>query len=266
MPKYLLVGCGKMGGAMLEGWLKQGIPASDIKVIEPARSQGHVHDISAKVEVVDTLAQIPASFVPDIVIFAVKPQVMAEVVPGYTKFEKAVFLSIAAGKTIAFFEKALGKGRAVIRSMPNLPAIVGLGAMVAYPNAHVSALQKAAVEKLLAANGKVFWIKDESLLDAVTAISGSGPAYLFHFIECLEQAGKKLGLPDELASALAYLTIQGSTELAVQSDKSASELRVQVTSPKGTTQAALDVLMPELQPLLERATDAACKRSKELAD
>lgn len=264
MPKYILVGCGKMGGAMLEGWLQQGVPAADIQVIEPARSQGHVVDINPDVAVHDRVQDLPAGFIPDIVVFAVKPQVMADIVPLYKHYSQTLFLSIAAGKTLAFFAEYLGADKAVIRVMPNLPATIGKGAMVTCTNARVSPKQKDMAETLLAYSGEVFWLNDESLMDAVTAISGSGPAYVFHFIECLEAAGKKLGLPDELASALAYLTVEGSALLAVGADKSAAELRVQVTSPNGTTQAALDILMPALGPLLEKTTAAACRRSKEL--
>lgn len=262
MPKYLLVGCGKMGGAMLEGWLKHGIPAQDISIIEPHFPTGIPVGISA----FGSISTLPASFIPDMVIFAVKPQILPEIIPAYQHYGNALFLSIAAGKTLAFFEKYLGSTKAIIRVMPNLPAIIGKGAMVACKNTHVSKQQETLAETLLAASGKVFWLEDESLMDAVTAISGSGPAYLFHFIECLEQAGKKLGLPDDLASSLAYLTVEGSSALAIGSDKSAGELRVQVTSPNGTTQAALDVFMPSLQPLLEKTAEAACRRSKELAD
>lgn len=265
MTNYLLVGCGKMGGAMLEGWLAKGIPAACVYVIEPTQSQIHIHAISKDIGVVDGPEALPASFIPDIVVFAVKPQIMPEIVPLYGKYHKALFLSIAAGKTIGFFETQLGADKAVIRVMPNLPAVIGKGAIVACSNPNVSKEQKVLTEALLASNGKVFWLEDEKLMDAVTAISGSGPAYLFHFIECLEQAGKQLGLPGDLAKSLAYLTVEGSTLLAMNSDKNASELRVAVTSPHGTTEAALEVLMPVLPALLEKTTAAACRRSKELA-
>lgn len=254
-----------MGGAMLEGWLSHGIAAKDICVIEPMRSQGHVTEISSELLVFDDVSHVPDDFIPDVIILAVKPQVMPEILPAYKKYGNATFISVAAGKTIAFFEAILGDDKAIIRVMPNLPATIGKGAMAACTNQHVPHEKKAVTEMLLAASGKVLWVEDESLMDAVTAISGSGPAYIFHFIECLEKAGKKLGLPDELAKSLAYLTVEGSALLATGSDKTAEELRVQVTSPKGTTQAALDVLMESLQPLLDKTTEAACKRSKELA-
>lgn len=263
----LLVGCGKMGGAMLDGWLASGI-ASRVVVIE-------------RVGLPDALAgnplvaaatgpdDLPGGFVPDVVVLAVKPQVMDEALPAYRALARpgTVFLSIAAGKTIASFETALGDGAAVVRSMPNTPAAIGRGVTVAVPNARVSADQTALCDALLRSVGDVAWIDDEALLDPVTAVSGSGPAYVFLLVEALAKAGEASGLPADLAMRLARATVSGAGELLNRSPQAAADLRKAVTSPNGTTQAALDVLMAEdgLQPLLTAAVAAATRRSKELA-
>ncbi len=201
---------------------------------------------------------------------AVKPQAMEEVLPAYRRFAAggALFVSIAAGKTLASFARALGGDAAVVRAMPNTPAAIGRGIAVACANARVSPAQRALAERLLAAVGEVGWVQDEALIDAVTAVSGSGPAYVFLLIECLAKAGEAAGLPAGLATRLARATVAGSGELARLSPESAAALREAVTSPGGTTRAALDVLMAKdgLEPLLRRAVLAAAKRSRELAD
>jgi pyrroline-5-carboxylate reductase len=266
--RLLLVGCGKMGSAMLEGWLAGGVLASNIVVVEPAAG-GALPEPSPRF--VAEPGAIGRDFAPTVVIFAVKPQMMDEVAPQYAQYAGAgtVFLSIAAGKTIGGFEAALGEGAAIVRAMPNTPAAIGRGISVACPNANVTADQRSLCGALLSAVGEVAWLEDEALLDPVTAVSGSGPAYVFLLTEAMAAAGVAAGLPQDLSMQLARATVAGAGELMRQSDEEASQLRVNVTSPGGTTQAALDVLMAEkegLGPLMRRAVEAATKRSRELAN
>jgi pyrroline-5-carboxylate reductase len=212
---------------------------------------------------------VPTSFAPDVVILAVKPQTMDAAIKPYKRFVgRSLFLSIAAGKTLAYFARQLDDDAAVVRSMPNTPAAVGRGITVACANPRVTPTQRRLADELLAAVGEVGWVEQEALLDAVTAVSGSGPAYVFLLIECLAKAGIAEGLPADLASKLARATVAGSGELARLSSEPPSRLREAVTSPGGTTRAALDVLMAAdgLEPLLTRAVAAAAKRSRELAD
>lgn len=263
----LLVGCGKMGGAMLGGWLDLGMAASAVTVVEPFEASAEVAR-KMGVAVASSVDEIDGGLAPAIVVFAVKPQQMAEVAPDYARFsESAVFLSIAAGTPISAFESFLGADAAIVRTMPNTPAAVRRGISVACPNAHVSTDQRGKCDELLAAVSEVAWVDDEGLIDAVTAVSGSGPAYVFLLIECLAEAGRTAGLPADLATHLASVTVSGSGELARLSDDDAATLRKNVSSPGGTTVAALEVLMAEdgLQPLMTRAVDAAAKRSVELA-
>lgn len=255
-----------MGAALLEGWLGQGIAASDVCVVEPGGAASAAF-AGRGVCVVPSDARIPGSFSPDVVVFAVKPQAMEAVVPPYARFGGAAFLSIAAGKTVGYFEARLGGGAAVVRAMPNTPAAVGRGTTVLCANAQAAPGQRAACGRLLEAVGEVAWIDDEALMDAVTAVSGSGPAYVFLLAECLAQAGAEAGLPSDLAARLARATVAGSGELLHRSSEAADVLRQNVTSPGGTTFAALQVLMATdgLQPLLSKAIAAATRRSKELA-
>ena len=207
---------------------------------------------------------------PAVIVLAVKPQAMDGVVHSYRRFTtpETVFLSIAAGKTLAYFGRHLGDQAAVIRAMPNTPAAIGRGITVGCPNPHVSATQIALCDRLLAAAGEVAWVDDEALIDGATAVSGSGPAYVFLLIECLAKAGIAAGLPAELAMRLARITVSGAGELARLSSEAAETLRQNVTSPGGTTRAALDVLMaPDgLEALLAKAVAAAAARSRELAE
>lgn len=265
----LLVGCGKMGGAMLRGWLSRGIDAAGVRVVEPFdEAAGALRD-ELGVTVVSNADALDAEFSPDIVVFAVKPQGMDEIVPAYAGAltNDAVVLSIAAGRNIGFFENHLGKDVAVVRTMPNTPAAVGRGITAACANGNVSDDQRAECGALLEAIGEVVWVADEALIDPVTAVSGSGPAYVFLMIECLARAGEAQGLPADTAEKLARATVAGSGELARLSADSAETLRVNVTSPGGTTAAALDVLMAEdgLSDLMDKAVEAATKRSRELA-
>lgn len=264
----LLVGAGNMGFAMLAGWIAQGLPASQVIVQDPspppsARDFLAKHGIAVQGHI-EALKQPPA-----VILVAVKPQIMADVLPQVAPHvgPDTVLLSIAAGKTIASFEKALPAGTAVVRAMPNTPASVGRGITVCAPNAHVTPAQKQACDSLLAAVGVVDWVDDEGDIDAVTAVSGSGPAYVFYLAECMAAAGIAAGLRPDLAEKLARWTVAGSGELLYRSELGADQLRKNVTSPNGTTYAALQVLMANdgLQPLMEKAVAAAAKRSKELA-
>ena len=262
----VLVGGGQMGAAMLRGWVASGAAAGYL-VVEPARAPVDLADH------VDTSwfvrpEDLPVDFHPDAVVFAVKPQVFDEVVPAYRRFARpeTVFMSIAAGKTIAGLAHHLGDA-AIVRVMPNTPAAIGRAISVACANARVSAPQRQLCEGLLAAIGESTWIADEALMDAVTAVSGSGPAYVFLLIETLAAAGEKAGLPADLALQLAKATVAGSGELARKSAESPGKLRENVTSPGGTTRAALDVLMGErgLPAIMDQAVAAATRRSRELA-
>jgi len=269
MSGILLVGGGNMGRALVGGWRAQGVDAAGIVVVEPDAAAAERLRAAHGVAVAAGPAALPPGFAPDVVLLAVKPQLLDLVSPAY-RFATdagAVALSIAAGKTIAALERGFGAGAAVVRAMPNTPAQVSRGIAVLCANAAVGAAQRDRCERLLAAVGEVAWVEDEALLDPVTAVSGSGPAYVFLLIECLAAAGVDSGLPRDLATRLARATVAGSGELARQSDETAEALRHAVTSPGGTTEAALAVLMAEdgLRPLLSRAVAAATRRSRELA-
>ncbi len=261
----LLVGCGRMGGALLSGCLARGIVTRGaVTVVEPsapARAEAEPRGVRA-------VAAAPGPLSPAAVLIAVKPQVMDAVMPAYARLAgKSLFLSIAAGRTVASFARLLGDRAAIVRAMPNTPAQVGRGITALYAGARVDAAGRAMAEALMGAVGEVVWLADEGQMDAVTAVSGSGPAYVFHLIEALEAAALAAGLPAELAARLARATVTGSAELAFRSADSAATLRENVTSPGGTTAAALAVLMSEkgLSDLMTRAVAAATKRSKELA-
>ncbi len=262
----LLVGCGKMGSALLHGWINKGT-ASRYLVVEPA---GLPAGFAAQTGVSwhRSAEELPGEPVPDAIIFAVKPQVVDQVLPDYRRWAgpRTLFVSIVAGKTIAGISRHLGPA-SLVRTMPNTPAAIGRGITVACANARVTAEQRRLCDELLAAVGESAWVADEALLDPVTAVSGSGPAYVFLLIEALAQAGRAAGLPAELAARLARSTVAGSAELARLANESPAQLRENVTSPGGTTRAALDVLMAEdgLAPLIGRAVAAAAARSRELA-
>ncbi len=254
----LLVGCGRMGDALRRGWG----PDVAVQIVEPHPPAGVPAHASP--------ADLPAGYHPDLVVFAVKPQQMAVVLPAYTRFvcPGTTFLSIAAGKPVARLEALLGADAAVVRAMPNTPAAIGRGISVAVANARVTPAGRTLADQALRAGGQVMWVEDEPLMDAVTALSGSGPAYVFLLTECLAEAGRRLGLAPELAAALARATVAGSGALLDQTPtESPAALRQAVTSPGGTTQAALSVLMDthRLQDLLTEALQAAHARSRELA-
>lgn len=267
MTGVLLVGCGKMGGALLEGWRKNKA-ASRFVVIEPMEAAvAHLID-AADVTVVGDVSAVPADFKPDAIVMAVKPQSMGDAAPPFAALaESAVTLSIAAGTPISFFEAAFGKDAAIVRAMPNTPAAIGMGMSVLCANAATTDAQRSLSDTLMQAAGVVDWIEDEELMDAVTALSGSGPAYVFHLIEAMAAAGEALGLSPELAAKSALQTVAGAGELARTAAEDPSTLRQNVTSPAGTTAAALDVLMadPGQTDLMTRAMTAARDRGRELA-
>jgi pyrroline-5-carboxylate reductase len=265
----ILVGGGKMGAAMLGGWLDRGMRPEEAIVVEPSAEIGAALAARHGVTVVDGPEALPPDTRPEVVVLAVKPQVMETVAPAYARFAAtgSVFLSIAAGKTLAFLARLLGDGAAVVRSMPNTPAAVRRGVTVACASPAVGRDQRDRCQSLLEAVGDCHWIDDEGLMDAVTAVSGSGPAYVFLLAECLAEAGAAAGLPADLAEKLARATVAGSGELLHRAEESPAILRRNVTSPGGTTAAALGVLMAEdgLRPLMDRAVAAATRRSRELA-
>lgn len=264
IPPILLVGCGRMGSAMLAGWRERGL-ASSIAV-DPAPEAARM--AAPDLTVVGDASMIPADFFPAAVVLAVKPQSAAEALPPHARHAgRAVFLSIMAGRTIGGIRGLVGKSAAVVRAMPNTPAAVRQGVTVACAGPGVSAPQRALCEQLLQAIGIVAWAGDEALLDPVTAVSGSGPAYVFLLAEMMEQAAVEQGIPPDLARLLARQTVAGSGALLAASTEDAAALRRAVTSPGGTTAEALKVLMaPDAWPAaMRRAIAEATRRSRELA-
>ncbi|MDX2223285.1 MAG: pyrroline-5-carboxylate reductase [Rhodospirillaceae bacterium] len=266
----LLVGCGKMGGALLEGWFKRGLNPVDVIIVEPAgRASIRACDKHRALTVLPRVDDVPRDFIPDVVIFAVKPFVIADVVGGTRRFAGArpLYLTVIAGKPIAFYKAHLGDDAAIVRAMPNTPAAVGKAISVMVASAEVDATQRRVCDVLMSAVGEVTWIQDEALMDAVTAVSGSGPAYVFQLAEDLAAAGVAAGLPADLAERLARLTVAGAGAMLGQLPDSAAKLRENVTTPGGTTAAALEVLRAEngLKPLMSAAVAAAAKRSRDLA-
>lgn len=261
----VLVGAGKMGGALLEGWLRLGLDPAHVAVLEPQPSPQLAALARRGLKLnpdATTLAGVAAMVV------ALKPQVAAQALPALAALvsPSTVVLSIMAGRTLHFLAATLDRRCAMVRAMPNTPAAIGRGITVAVPR-NASAAQRELVDRLLAATGAVQWIDDETLMDAVTAVSGSGPAYVFLLAEALAQAGMAAGLPAPLATRLARDTVAGAGELLHRSPLDAATLRQNVTSPGGTTAAALAVLMGEngLAALMTRAIAAATARSRELA-
>ncbi|SHG57553.1 pyrroline-5-carboxylate reductase [Cognatishimia maritima] len=259
----VLLGCGKMGSAMLEGWLNDGLPAKSVYVQDPYPSDW-VNGSGVHLN-----ADLPAA--PAIVLIAVKPQMMGDALPVLKAMGNGttVFLSVAAGISISTYQDILGSETPIIRAMPNTPAAVGKGITAIIGNAKATDADLDLAEQLLCSVGQVVRLEDESQMDAVTGLSGSGPAYVFHMIECLAKAGEAQGLSADLAMALAKATVAGSGALAEAATESPSQLRVNVTSPNGTTQAGLEVLMNETQglpDLISRTVAAATNRSKELAN
>ena len=262
----LLVGCGKMGQALLEGWLKAGL-ATHVHVIDPApASRMTAGNIAWHESAADYLASSPP--MPDAIVLAVKPQMMDAICAPLASFApSALVVSIAAGLSLASYERIFGAGRAVVRAMPNTPAAIGMGVTAAVAGRHVTTNQAGIADALLRVTGDLIWIEQEYDLDAITAVSGSGPAYVFLLIETLAKAGEAEGLSGEAAMRLARLTVIGAAALAgVEKSTDARTLRKNVTSPGGTTEAALGVLMSDtgLQRLMTDAIAAATKRSRDL--
>lgn len=253
----LLVGCGRMGSALAQRWQELSV-CKKLVIVDPAA--GHLASFK----------DIPAGFKPQVIVFAVKPQILGDIINDYRGFAEsgALIVSIIAGKPISFFETHFGAKAKVIRSMPNLPASIGKGITVACANKNVSAAEQECAASLLGAVGEVLWVAQENLLNPVTALSGSGPAYIFLLIETLTSAGIHIGLDPLLAEKLARQTVTGSAALAEAAPGiPAATLRESVTSPGGTTQAALGILManPGIQELFDRALKAATYRAEELS-
>jgi pyrroline-5-carboxylate reductase len=262
IPPILLVGLGKMGGAMLAGWCELGLAPS--VAVDPASPAAP----GPNVTVVADATQIPAGFSPAAVVFAVKPQNAAETLPVYARYtESAVALSIMAGRSVVGLGTLLGPQAAIVRAMPNTPAAIRQGITVAFAGSRVTPAQRALCDTLLAAVGAVAWVDDEGLIDPVTAVSGGGPAYVFLLAELLEQAAMEQGIPADLARLMARQTVAGSGALLAASPQDAADLRRAVTSPKGTTERALAVLMEQSAwpDMISRAIAAATERSRELA-
>jgi pyrroline-5-carboxylate reductase len=257
----VLLGCGKMGSALLTGWLEAGLPVDAVWVVEPNPTDWL---IQTGVHLNEGLPEAPA-----VALLAVKPQMMGKALPAVQAMGNGttLFISIAAGTTIATFEATLGAQTPIVRTMPNTPAMVGRGITALCRNAHVTDDGFALARELMAAVGQVVDLDGEHQIDAVTAVSGSGPAYVFHLIETMAAAGVAEGLPPEVAMQLARATVCGAGELAFRSPETAAQLRINVTSPGGTTAAALAVLMDEdagFPALLKRAVKAAADRGREL--
>ena len=261
----VLLGAGKMGGAMLDGWLARGLSPRKLLVIEPQPGKA-VKALTRRGLKLNPKGKAAAAAA---IVIAVKPQTAPDAVPPLVPHvgKGTLVLSIMAGRTIGFLEKALPAGTAIVRAMPNTPAAIGRGITVAVANGKVTARQRKQASDLLAAIGAVEWVSDETLMDAVTAVSGSGPAYVFLLAEAMTKAGIAAGLPPELAARLARETVAGSGELLHRSALDAATLRQNVTSPGGTTAAALEVLMGPggFDELLTRAIAAATRRGRELA-
>lgn len=260
----VLLGCGKMGSAMLRGWLEADLPLQSVHVIDPNPSEW-VRGLAARG--LHLNAALPKR--PAVCLLAVKPQIMGQALGAVSGLGQAgtLVLSIAAGTPISAFEAAFGATSRIVRAMPNTPAAVGHGITAIIGNANATEADLRLAENLLGAIGEVVRLRDESQMDAVTALSGSGPAYVFHLIECMAAAGEAQGLAPDLALHLARATVAGAGELAEKADESPAQLRINVTSPGGTTEAALRVLMDDragLPALMRRAIAAAADRSREL--
>ena len=268
MPASLaLAGAGKMGGAMLEGWLKLGLDPRGVTVFDPHVADGMQALCKAHGVAVNPVS---AATPPDVVVLAIKPQMLDAAAPGLQALfgPQTLLLSIIAGKTSGDLSARLPSAKAIARAMPNTPASVGRGITGVFATPGVSAAQKATADALLKAIGQVVWVEDEALIDAITAVSGSGPAYVFYLAECLAKAGESAGLPPDLAMQLARATVEGAGELMHRAASTPpAQLRVNVTSPGGTTAAALAVLMAAdgLEPLMAAAVAAAKRRAGELS-
>jgi len=276
MTSILLIGCGNMGGAMLSRWHEKFsdngfeffVVSPDSLSCQRRLAFSEKENIDTSLRWYDNIEKFPKNISPDIIVFAVKPQNLAEILPEYkTRFGVTpLYISIAAGKPISFFAEHLGEGAKIIRTMPNTPALVGKAITAICASVNVADADKQTAQKLMEAIGSVVFV-DEKDMDAVTAVSGSGPAYVFLFLEALATAGERAGLNAEVAKKLALATLHGSIHLAEKSRENFETLRKNVTSKGGTTESALNVLMQEngLKNLLENAVSEAVKRAKILA-
>lgn len=268
LPRTLvLVGAGKMGGAMLEGWLRVGLDPAGTTVVDPRISEDMAGFCRSQGIALNPAEPMRA---PDVLVLATKPQSLDDAAQAVDRIlgPGTLVVSILAGKTVADLRARLPQARSVVRAMPNLPASIGRGATGAAASPEVSDAQRAVADTLLRCNGIVEWVASEDLIDAVTALSGSGPAYVFHLVECLAEAGVAAGLPADLAARLARATVEGAGELLFRSELSPATLRQNVTSPGGTTAAALQILMAEpggMPDLMRQAVAAAKRRAEELA-
>ncbi len=254
----VLLGCGKMGGALLKGWLAGGLPAGAVHVIEPNPSDW--------LQATGATLNSPLPEAPAVALVAVKPQMMGAALPSLVALGggRTLVLSIAAGTPLSAFEAAFGPGTPVVRAMPNTPAAVGRGITAIIGNAQATPSHMALAESLLSAVGEVVRLDSEAQMNAVTAVSGSGPANVFHRIEALAAAGEAEGLSADLSRRLARATVAGAGALAQETGTDPAQLRRDVTSPNGTTQAGLEVLMAEMPDLIRRTVRAAAARSEEL--
>jgi len=265
----LLVGCGNMGGALAHGWLSNGLPADALWVVDPAPFNGKPDGVQPSNRVA-TITYLPVGFHPGMIVLAVKPQMMATLLPVMSSIntKTSVVMSIAAGTSLAYIAPFFDDSALIVRAMPNTPAAIGKGVTGLYCGAGPAAAQKTMLNDLLGAVGKVIWLKDEAQLNPLTAISGSGPAYVFHMVEALAAAAEAEGFAPEQAALMARETLIGAAALLEQGDVPAGQLRARVTSPAGTTAAALDVLMGEagLVRLMREAVRAARRRSESLSN
>ena len=270
----LLVGGGNMGRALLRGWLADGRSPESIHAVDPdERARAAVESLGIAATPVRPRsigAGRQHSFRADVIVLAVKPHLVEGALQDYRDLSdgQAVLLAIAAGKTVSFYQDLLGSGAAIVRGMPNTPAAIGKGITALAANEVAGSAQRRLCESLMSAVGQVVWLKDDGLMDSVTAVSGSGPAYVFLLIECLAAAAVKVGFEKDLAERLALATVAGAGAYAMASGTDPAKLRRQVTSPGGTTQAALEVLIGDahaLESLLSEAVQAAARRSRELA-
>lgn len=267
--KLMLVGCGRMGSALLEAWVGQSVHPYAIAVIDertpPVSAPASVHQL----HVFSPQTPLEEIGLPDAVLFAVKPQVLPDVLARYASAygDAPLYMSVAAGKSVAFYQQHLGSTARIIRIMPNTPATVGLGVSALYASANCKEEDKSTASRLTDMAGISLWLSDEEQMHAVTALSGSGPAYVFYFMECMMRTAMDMGLDEETARKLTLHTVHGSAEMAVCQNEPLDALRKQVTSPGGTTEAALERLMSPsgLLPLVHDAVEAAIHRSRALS-
>tara|TARA_Y100000590_G_scaffold469993_1_gene661178 strand:- start:481 stop:1299 length:819 start_codon:yes stop_codon:yes gene_type:complete len=265
----LLIGGGKMGAALVQGWLSKGFSKTKISIIEPNEVNSSKL-INLGLKVFDSLASFDRSVKQSVVILAVKPQIIESVALELKNvmIDNNVILSIAAGVNLEFLNKCIGRNTAIVRAMPNTPAQISAGITVLCKNNFCSDEDVAITNELMSSVGQTEWVDEEFLFDAVTAISGSGPAYLFYYLECLENAGVNIGLPRDLSKKLSMYTVLGAANLCSLSAKTPLSLREEVTSIGGTTEAGLKVLMGErgLEDIIEKTVKAASERSKEISN